>query len=81
MGIKINSTKTEIMTLNVYSTGSVLLDGKTLPHVDTFTYLGLAALSLPMVEQNLFLKDDYQRQGQLLTTCRLYGKLAIRTKR
>ena len=40
MGLKINVKKTEVMTLNVNNPGSVLLDGKTLPHVDTFTYLG-----------------------------------------
>ncbi|XP_071176453.1 uncharacterized protein [Mytilus edulis] len=40
MGLKINVKKTEVMTLNVNNPGSVLMDGKTLPHVDTFTYLG-----------------------------------------
>ncbi|XP_071145395.1 uncharacterized protein [Mytilus edulis] len=39
MGLKISVNKTEVMTLNVNNPGSILLDGKTLPHVDTFTYL------------------------------------------
>ena len=40
IGLKINHKKTEVMSLNTNNPAPIIINGKSLPQTDTFTYLG-----------------------------------------